>query len=153
MAGKRLFITTTNGTRCLVRVQQAAVVMTAALINRQAVVNYLVVNQPETIWILGSGWEGSYSLEDTVCAGAIAHQLVIQGKLTLEELAGNDQVVAAIALYLQWQDRLQELLHLASHGQRLLRLNCQEDLAYCARLDTLDIVPIQKEPGVLVKQV
>jgi 2-phosphosulfolactate phosphatase len=152
MTGKRLFITTTNGTRCLVRVQQAAVVLTAALINRQAVVNYLLATQPETIWILGSGWEGSYSLEDTVCAGAIAHQLMIQGKLTLEELAGNDEVVAAIALYLQWQDRLLELLQLASHGQRLLRLHCQEDLAYCARLDTLDIVPIQKEPGVLVKK-
>ena len=150
MTGKRLFISTTNGTRCLTRIQKAATVITAALINRQAVVNYLWATNPETIWILGSGWEGSYSLEDTVCAGAIAHQLQIQGKLTIEELAGNDEVVAAIALYQQWQDKLLNLLHLASHGQRLLRLNCHEDLAYCATLDTLDIVPIQKEPGVLV---
>ncbi|NJL90712.1 MAG: 2-phosphosulfolactate phosphatase family protein [Coleofasciculaceae cyanobacterium SM2_1_6] len=150
MTGKRLFISTTNGTRSLVRIQEAAVVMTAALINRQAVVNYLLATKPETIWIIGSGWEGSYSLEDTVCAGAIAHQLQIQGKLSLSDLAGNDETVAAIALYLQWQDQLLSLLQQASHGQRLLRLDCNEDLIYCAKLDTLDIVPIQQEMGVLV---
>ena len=151
MTSKRLFISTTNGTRCLVRVQKAPIVLTAALINRQAVVDYLCKTNPEIVWILGSGWEGSYALEDTVCAGAIAHQLQVQMKLTTEEIAGNDEVVAAIALYQQWQDQLLKLLHLASHGQRLLRLNCQEDLAYCAALDTLDIVPIQKEAGVLIK--
>jgi 2-phosphosulfolactate phosphatase len=39
----------------------------------------------------------------------------------------------------------------ASHGKRLLRLDCQEDLKYCAQTDILDVLPIQKEPGVLVK--
>jgi 2-phosphosulfolactate phosphatase len=119
--------------------------MTAAMINRHAVVRYLLDKQPTTVWLLGSGWEGGYSLEDTACAGAIAQDLL--GSVEV----GNDEVIAAIALYSQWQDKLLELFHHCSHGQRLLRLNGYEDLKYCAALDTLDILPMQKEAGVLVR--
>jgi 2-phosphosulfolactate phosphatase len=149
--GKRLFISTTNGTRALQRVQAATIVLAAAWINRAAVVRYVLEQQPETVWIVGSGWEGSFSLEDTACAGAIAHSLLQQTQLPLEELAGNDEVAAAIALYSQWQDKLLELFYQASHGQRLLRLDCHADLKYCSQTDILDVVPIQREPGVLVK--
>jgi 2-phosphosulfolactate phosphatase len=34
----------------------------------------------------------------------------------------------------------------------LLRLDCAEDLKYCSSLDILDILPIQKEPSVLVRR-
>ena len=153
VGGKRLFMSTTNGTRCLEKIQNAKTVLAAALINRAAIVKYLLSQQPETIWIAGSGWEGSYSLEDTVCAGAIVHalsDLAAKGQ-TLESLAGNDEAFAAVALYAQWQDRLVDLLCNATHGQRLLRLDCLDDLKYCAQLDTLDVLPIQRELGVLVK--
>lgn len=147
--GRRLFISTTNGTRALQRVQDAPTVLAAALINRAAVVNFLLEKQPETIWIVGSGWEGSFSLEDTVCAGAIAHSILQHTQLSPEEIAGNDEVISAIALYTQWQDNLLGLLHQASHGKRLLRLECYEDLKYCSQTDILDVLPIQQEIGVL----
>lgn len=146
VGGKRLFISTTNGTRCLERIQTVSTVLTAAMINRAAVVNHLLAKQPETVWIVGSGWEGAFSLEDTVCAGAIAHSLSTQ---LAADLAGNDEVVAAIALFSRWKDNLLELFHQASHGKRLLRLDCHEDLEYCAQLDSIDILPMQREPGVL----
>ncbi len=149
--GRRLFISTTNGTRALQRVQDAKVVLASAFTNRAAVVQYLLEQQPETVWIVGSGWEGSFSLEDTACAGAIAHSVVQQTHLSLDELAGNDEVISAIALYSQWQDNLLGLFHLASHGKRLLRLDCLEDLKYCAQTDILDVLPMQQEPGVLKK--
>jgi len=152
VAGKRLFISTTNGTRALQRIQNAPIVLAAALINRAAVVKFLLEKQPETVWIVGSGWEGSYSLEDTVCAGAIAHSIWQQTNCPLEEISGNDEVVSAIALYSQWQNDLLGLLHKASHGQRLLRLECLEDLKYCSQTDTLDILAIQTELGVLKSQ-
>jgi 2-phosphosulfolactate phosphatase len=142
VAGKRLFISTTNGTRALQRIQNAPIVLAAALINRAAVVKFLLEKQPETVWIVGSGWEGSYSLEDTVCAGAIAHSIWQQTNCPLEEISGNDEVVSAIALYSQWQNDLLGLLHKASHGQRLLRLECLEDLKYCSQTDTLDILAL-----------
>jgi 2-phosphosulfolactate phosphatase len=147
--GRRLFISTTNGTRALTRIQKAPIVIAAALINRAAVVNFILEKQPETVWIVGSGWEGSFSLEDTVCAGAIAHSLWQQTQIPLEELAGNDEVAGAIALYSQWQENLLGLFHQASHGKRLLRLECHEDLKYCSQTDILDVLPMQYEPGVL----
>ncbi|MEQ9368194.1 2-phosphosulfolactate phosphatase family protein [Coleofasciculus sp. F4-SAH-05] len=150
--GRRLFITTTNGTRALQRVQNAPVVLAAAMVNRQTVVQYLLEQKPETVWLVGSGWEGSYSLEDTACAGAIADSLISQTDHSLGDIAGNDEVVGALALYAQWKDKMLEMFHHASHGQRLLRLNGHEDLKYCAQADSLDVLPIQKEPGVLVRK-
>ncbi|TAF03775.1 MAG: 2-phosphosulfolactate phosphatase family protein [Nostocales cyanobacterium] len=147
--GRRLFISTTNGTRALQRIQNAPIVLAAALINRSAVVKFLLEKQPETVWIVASGWEGSFSLEDTVCAGAIAHSIWKQTNSSLEEITGNDEVTSAIALYSQWQNDLLGLLHEASHGKRLLRLECLEDLKYCSQTDILDVLPIQHEPGVL----
>ncbi len=152
VAGKRLFISTTNGTRALQCIQAAPTVLAAALINRQAVVDYLIEHQPKTVWMVGSGWEGSFSLEDTVCAGAIAHQLQQQLGCSLSDLAANDEVIAAVSLFLQWQGALLELFHHASHGKRLLRLNTHADLNYCSQLDISTTVPIQRETGVLVAE-
>ncbi len=148
--GRHLFMTTTNGTRCLRRIQQAPVVITAALTTRQAVVDFLLDRNPAEVWLVGSGWQGDYSLEDTVCAGAIAHQLSVRLQCDLKAIAGNDSTIAAVSLYEQWQDSLLELMHYASHGQRLLRLHQEDDLKYCAQLDVLDLVPIQSEPGILI---
>jgi 2-phosphosulfolactate phosphatase len=69
--------------------------------------------------------------------------------LSQHELAGNDEVISAIALYSQWEDNLLGLLHQASHGQRLLRMECDEDLKYCSQTDILDVLPTQQELGVL----
>jgi 2-phosphosulfolactate phosphatase len=154
VGGRRLFISTTNGTRCLERVQDTAIVMTAALINRQAVVDFLLAKRPETVWIVGSGWEGAFSLEDTVCAGAIAQgvkQRFASENNGSADLIGNDEVIGAIALYNQWENTLLDLMYQASHGQRLVRLDCHDDLKYCSQLDTISIIPTQREPGVLVK--
>lgn len=148
---KRLFISTTNGTRALQRVENAPVVLTAAQVNRHAAVNYLLKHSPETVWLVGSGWQGSYSLEDSVCAGAIADSIMEQTGQSYYDLIGNDETIAAIALYRQWKDNLLEMFKFSSHGQRLLRLNCLEDLKYCAMTDLLDVLPVQKEPSVLVK--
>jgi 2-phosphosulfolactate phosphatase len=148
MAGKRLFISTTNGTRALQRVEKAEMVIAAAQVNRQTVVNYILEKQPQTLWLLGSGWQGGYSLEDTACAGAIAGAL-IQHQENIE--IGNDEVIAACAIYNHWQNNLLKMYHSCSHGKRLLRLHCDQDLEYCAKTDLLEVLPLQKEPGILIK--
>jgi 2-phosphosulfolactate phosphatase len=142
--GKRIFMSTTNGTRALQRIQAAPVVLTCAMINLSTVVNYLKQTRPETIWVVGSGWEGSYSLEDTACAGAIADGL--EGDCEW----GNDEAIAALTLYQTWRDRLEDLFRHASHGQRLLRLDGAADIALCAKLDLIQVLPKQTSPGVLM---
>ncbi|MBE9221708.1 2-phosphosulfolactate phosphatase family protein [Cyanobacterium stanieri LEGE 03274] len=144
---KQLFISTTNGTRALQRVQDANVVVTGAMINLGAVVDFLAGKNPENVWLVGSGWEGGYSLEDTVCAGAIASRLIEDYNI---EMIGNDEVISAIALYQQWQKDLVKLFTFASHGQRLLRLNLVDDLKYCAQTNIIDTLPIQQQKGSLL---
>ena len=148
---KRLFLTTTNGTRALQRVANCPQVITAAQVNRLAAVNYILETQPETVWMVGSGWQGDYSVEDTACAGAIAQSILQQSDVPLTDLFGNDEVIGAIALYEQWKDNLLNVFRQCSHGQRLLKLNGDDDLKYCSQTDILSLLPIQKEPGVLVK--
>ena len=150
--GRRLFLSTTNGTRCSESVRNASKVVIAALTNRQAVVNYLYEKNPGTVWLVGSGWEGSYSLEDTVCAGAIIEGVLASGKTPLSKLAGNDEAIAAVSLFRQWQDQLPELLASASHGQRLLKMRGKADVDYCAQLDVLATLPIQKGLGNFVQR-
>jgi 2-phosphosulfolactate phosphatase len=146
VSGKRLFMSTTNGTRALERVRMVPILLTAALTNRAAVVRYLLEEQPHTVWIVAAGWRGGFSLEDTLCAGAIACALEVERG---SDCAGDDEAIAAMALFEQWQTRLPQVLRYAHHGRGLAALGCEEDLDYCARLDSVDIVPLQAEPGVL----
>lgn len=148
VAGKRIFMSTTNGTRSLDRVRAVPLLVTACLPNRAAVAQRLLEARARCIWIVGSGWEGDYSLEDSLAAGAVAEALLRALPETVQ--LANDEMQAALALWHQWQDRPEACLRTASHGQRLIGIgNHDADFACCAALDTLTIVPTQAEPGVL----
>ncbi|BEV36399.1 2-phosphosulfolactate phosphatase family protein [Synechococcus sp. M16CYN] len=148
VAGKRLFMSTTNGTRALNRVRDVPLLLTSSLPNREAVVQRLHQHKPETLAIVGSGWEGSYSLEDSLAAGALVYRLV-ELDSTLNVLT-NDEAKAALALWQQWMHDPESCLRAATHGQRLIRLgNHDADFRCCANIDRLSTVPTQGEPGVL----
>ncbi|AGY57833.1 2-phosphosulfolactate phosphatase family protein [Gloeobacter kilaueensis] len=142
VADRHIFMSTTNGTRTLQRISHAPVVLTAALINVAYVAEFIRAQAFETVWLVGSGWQGSFSLEDTACAGALVEQL---------GGAANDEAVAAAALFDSWQDDLVELFEKASHGQRLLKLGLLDDIVYCATANSVRSLPCQREPGVLVQ--
>lgn len=148
VGGKRLFMSTTNGTRALDRVRDVPLLLTAALPNREAVAQRLQSKQPAMLAIVGSGWEGAYSLEDSLAAGALGARLK---ELDPEGVViANDELMAAIALWDQWKQNPEGCLRAASHGQRLIRLGDHDaDFRCCAGLDQLNVVPTQVEPGVL----
>ncbi len=146
--GKRLFMSTTNGTRSLDRVKDTENLYTLALPNRKAVAERLIADNPREVLILGSGWEGSYSLEDSLAAGGLAHYLQSQNIKDLK--ISNDELFAAISLWNSWENDLEGCLRIASHGQRLAGIgNHDDDFVCCAALDTLTIVPKQVQSGVL----
>jgi len=145
---KRLFMSTTNGTRSLHRVRDVKALYTMALPNRQAVVDQLLKECFEEVWIVGSGWEGAYSLEDSLAAGALIASLI---KNSFEKVyVMNDELSSALALWEKWKGDLIGCLRLSTHGQRLLRIGDHEsDLICCATLDQLLVVPTQTSPGIL----
>lgn len=151
VGGKRIFMSTTNGTRSLAAVGAVPLLLTACLPNRRAVARRLIERDSQRVWIVGSGWEGDYSLEDSLAAGAVVAALQeLERNPQLELRYGNDEMVAALALWQQWSQDPEGCLRTASHGQRLMGLGDHDaDFACCAAVDSLDIVPMQAEAGVL----
>ena len=151
VTGKRIFISTTNGTRSLQAVRPVPLLLTACLPNRTAVARRLVEAGAERVWIVGSGWEGDYSLEDSLAAGAVASaatELAVAPHVGVR--FGNDEMLAALALWQQWHHDTETCLRAASHGQRLIGIgNHDADFACCAAVDSLTLVPLQTSPGVL----
>ncbi len=148
VSGKRLFMSTTNGTKSLHSVRKAKDLYTMSLPNRKAVSEKLIKAQPDNIWIVGSGWEGSYSLEDSLAAGGLAYLLERQSSVPID--LANDEMNAALSLWKIWEQDLEGCLRIATHGKRLINLgNHDEDFKCCAGLDQLSIVPTQKQEGVL----
>jgi 2-phosphosulfolactate phosphatase len=151
VGGKRIFMSTTNGTRSLAAVRAVPLLLTACLPNRTAVARRLLERGCQRVWIVGSGWEGAYSLEDSLAAGAVASaasELAVAPHVGVR--FGNDEMLAALALWQQWRQDPETCLRVASHGQRLMRLGDHDaDFACCAAVDTLQVVPVQGEPGVL----
>ena len=146
--GKRLFMSTTNGTKSLKKVQSAKHLFAMGLPNRKAVAEKIISLQSENILILGSGWEGSYSLEDSLAAGALAAYL--QANCDFEVNILNDELQSALALWDFWKNDILKCLKTATHGKRLTSLgDYEDDLKCCSELDCLDIVPAQVEKGVI----
>ena len=118
--GKRLFMSTTNGTKSLHKVQHAKHLFAMGLPNRKAVAEKIISLKSENVLILGSGWEGSYSLEDSLAAGALASYLEHNCNFEINIL--NDELQAALALWNFWKNDILKCLKTATHGKRLTSL-------------------------------
>jgi len=146
--GKRLFMSTTNGTKSLQKVQNANHLFAMGLPNRKAVAERIISLKSENVVILGSGWEGSYSLEDSLAAGALASYL--EQNCDFEINIMNDELQASLALWDFWKNDILKCLKTATHGKRLTSLgDYEDDFKCCSELDRLDIVPAQVERGVI----
>ena len=145
---KRLFMSTTNGTKSLKKVQNVENLFAMSLPNRKAVAERIISLNKKNVLILGSGWEGSYSLEDSLAAGALASY--IKEKFNSEVNISNDELQASLALWNSWKNDILECLKTATHGKRLKSIgDYEDDFKCCSELDCLDIVPTQVERGVI----
>ncbi|MFZ9054938.1 MAG: 2-phosphosulfolactate phosphatase [Flavobacteriales bacterium] len=145
LKGKTVVLTTTNGTKAIDIASEKNRVVIGSLNNLNAICNWLV-EQDENILILGSGWKDKFNLEDTICAGAIADQLIESGRFKADE----DSTVAAKFIYRSARDNMFAFLRASSHRRRLRRLNLNEDVKYCLTPNNLSTIPIL-EDGFLVR--
>ncbi len=146
--GKRLFMSTTNGTKAFQKVQNIKNLFSMSLNNRKAIGDRIISLKESNVLILGSGWEGSYSLEDSLAAGAIADYL-IQINRDIVNIK-NDELNAALALWHYWKEDILKCLKTATHGKRLTNIgDYEDDFRCCSQLDSLYIVPLQVERGVI----
>lgn len=144
--GRRVFITTTNGTRALHHARLAARVVVGALVNLSAVV--ASVKDARQVDILCAGTDGAETNEDNLAAGAMVHRLVANSaEWQPDERAATAQrewrrvLDSAQASGLPLNGVIEQELQLSKGGKNLLEVGHGGDLALCAEVDCLDVVP------------
>jgi len=139
--GCTLVLTTTNGTRALIRAAEASRVLVAAFVNFSAVCEQLLAD-PRPIHILCAGSDGEPSLEDALLAGAFVEYLCDHYELRL-----NDSARLAWDGFENQGMTLAASLELGRGGQSLLDLGFAADIAAAAAVDQFHIVPeLKRDP-------
>ena len=139
--GRRLILTTTNGTRAFHLVSSGEEIMAGSFFNMGAVVERCFELDRDLL-IFPSGDKEKVSLEDMVCGGMLVDQMINRGR---KPIALTDASHSAHILYQRFKGNLLEAFHLSHHGRELIDLGLEEDLSYCAQMDTTNIVPIFRE--------
>jgi 2-phosphosulfolactate phosphatase len=143
LKGKTIVLTTTNGTYAISKAAEMPTVVIGALVNLDVLCHWLI-EQHKDVLLLGSGWKEKFNLEDTICAGAIADQLIESRRFKADE----DSTVAAKFIYRSARDNMFSFLRASSHRRRLRRLNLNDDVKYCLNPNTVTTIPILRN-GVL----
>jgi len=137
LAGKNLAYSTTNGTQAVEMAKSSGNIVAAAFTNLNAVCDWLI-NQEQNIVILCSGWKNTFSLEDTLCAGALVEELEISGKYA----HSCDASFSALKLWQQSKPDFLNVVQKANHFQRLYAMGLAEDLKHCFILNSSSAVPV-----------
>lgn len=131
--GTQIALTTTNGTRALhaARDAGASEILVGAFLGLEVLLQELRQNPRPTV-LLGSGWQGKFSWEDTLLAGALAEGLLTH---SLGYHAQDDRVQAARSI---WQNHCHDLrtaIRMSSHFARLASAGLEEDIDFCVQLN------------------
>jgi 2-phosphosulfolactate phosphatase len=144
VASKSLVMTTTNGTRAILTVAERRAasdgetrILAGAFLNLSAITRQLAGSGVASAAIVCAGREGRFTLEDAVCAGAIALGLEAAG----EVLELNDGGSAARALADQHMGDLERMLEVTAAGRHLREVGQGDDLSFCASVDRTDAIP------------
>ena len=139
VGGKRVVMSTTNGTRALGAVDGAEHVLVASFLNLSAVA--AACADAERLAVVCAGREGRFSIDDTLCAGMLLSRLKERLGVTLEvEDAGRAALALAEAFGVD-----DALLADSAAGRALAEIGMLDDVAWCGRVDVEELVPKLKE--------
>jgi 2-phosphosulfolactate phosphatase len=145
--GKRVILTTTNGSKAFHTVASGAEIVASSFFNVGAAAQRCL-DLGRDLLIFPSGDEGRFSLEDTVCGGMLID--LISKKDKAPSIL-TDAARSAVILYQRFETDLSESFHVSHHGKDLLDLGLGEDLLYCARTDITPLVPAFREGVIKAK--
>jgi 2-phosphosulfolactate phosphatase len=160
-SGRTMVMTTTNGTRAILASLEAERVLVAAFVNRGATVEALKMDG-RPIHLVCAGTDGQISLEDSMFAGAVAHEIdtwaweISEGKASSvnereddpspDTLLTNDQAEIAASLWRETESIIEGGYSLADAlgdgrgGRRVLSLGLEADLEDAAQVDRFSFV-------------
>lgn len=127
-AGRKLAMTTTNGTLAIHKSKGAAEILIGAFPNLQSTAKYIQSRNLD-VFIHCAGWKGRFNLEDSLYAGALVHAL--RESHPIQE----DGALAMNSLFAQEGERLAGYLAQASHAKRLQNHGIEADIDFCLTLN------------------
>ena len=132
-AGKKLAMTTTNGTLALDKSKGASEILIGAFPNLKATASYIQSRNLDVL-IHCAGWKGRFNLEDSLYAGALVQ--------ALSESHANheDGALAMSSLFAQASRNLADYLAQASHAKRLQNHGIEDDIDFCLSLNLYEQV-------------
>ena len=147
--GRRVFITTTNGTRALHHARFARRVIVGSILNLSAVV--ASIKNEARVDILCAGTNRRETDEDILAAGALVHDLCyLDGTPSTESITEAAAMAGAKWSPLKTRAKfagrtLAEQLALelrdTQGGRNLLGIGLDQDIVDCAQIDRLNVVP------------
>jgi 2-phosphosulfolactate phosphatase len=132
-----IVLVTTNGSKAVRWTADAGAdpIVAFALVNVSAAAARLA--SADRLWIVCSGTRGEFALDDACCAGALVDRLL--GRLGAGAVTLDDAARAAHLIYRGGGARLIPLSHAAAN---LREHGYDADLAFCAREDVVEAVPL-----------
>jgi 2-phosphosulfolactate phosphatase len=140
--GKKIVITTTNGTRALRACVDADEVHVGSFLNMSSLARELSASRCEKLLIVCAGTGDEASLEDTLAAGSLCESLPTAQLLDSAEIA--------LATYLHHKPNLIAAVSAARNGRTLLSLpELAQDVGVCFQRDTLNITARLDKDGAI----
>lgn len=145
VGGKRIVLTTTNGTYAIEHAAAAAEIVIGSFLNITALCDWLTASGRDVL-LLCAGWKKKFNLEDTIFGGAVIEQL--QGRFDI----GGDSGIAALDLYKLYARDLNQIIEKSSHSRRMKHLGIEQDARFCLNRDTCHQVPVLRNGSLLINQ-
>jgi len=135
--GKSIIFSTTNGSQAMVKARYARDMLVCAFVNLSTVAAF-IRDAGHDFVIVCAGSNGMFSLEDAVCAGGLIQKLGEAPRLTLEL---SDAAQASLTLHKAFGRGILRMMKTTEHGRSLAELGFEQDLAVCAAVDTVPVLP------------
>jgi len=143
---KTIILTTSSGTRTILAASASPNVLLAAFLNVEAAAEkavQLAEAEGVGITIAPSGRKHSFSLEDFLCAGAIAL------RLERADVEFSDFTWGALLAFKSLGEPLGQAVWMCRHARELREQGFGEDVEFCSQLNLFRTVPVFKAGRIL----
>jgi len=144
ICGKRIAFTSTNGTVAIECAAKSRAVVVGSFLNFDALLAWLL-ERPENVVVVCSGWKLAVSLEDVVFAGKLADELMNRGYVS-----SSYAVELGLMAYSAAKD---DLFHYTIENSPRLKAKLhllEKDIRHCFQHNTLTAIPLLVD-GKLIK--
>ncbi|MCX7885268.1 MAG: 2-phosphosulfolactate phosphatase [Caloramator sp.] len=142
--GKRIVLTTTNGTKAINKSMKAQKIFIGCMLNGKAVAKKIIEDNDDA-FIVCAGTQGKFSLDDFICAGKIINDIIEE-----KDMNKDDFATAALLAYKDNMDDIISYVKNAFHYKYLISIGLEEDIKYCFRKDVFNIVPEYRDGSIRV---